>query len=129
MNLNTFLSKLLGGNKASRDAKLIRPIVDQVLAAYPNIQKLTNDELRAKTKELQNTVQHAADDLKEKIETLKGKIEETPIEDRVVIFNQIDKLEKEVLERYEEALNNILPDALPSSRTRHAASLKMRKSK
>ena len=111
MNLNTFLSKLLGGNKASRDAKLIRPIVDQVLAAYPNIQKLTNDELRAKTKELQNTVQHAADDLKEKIETLKGKIEETPIEDRVVIFNQIDKLEKEVLERYEEALNNILPDA------------------
>ena len=78
MNLNTFLSKLLGGNKASRDAKLIRPIVDQVLAAYPNIQKLTNDELRAKTKELQNTVQHAADDLKEKIETLKGKIEETP---------------------------------------------------
>ena len=111
MNLNTFLSKLLGGNKASRDAKLIRPIVDQVLAAYPNIQKLTNDELRAKTKELQNTVQHAADDLKEKIETLKGKIEETPIEDRVVIFNQIDKLEKEVLERYEEALNKILPDA------------------
>ena len=111
MNLNTFLSKLLGGNKASRDAKLIRPIVDQVLAAYPNIQKLTNDELRAKTKELQNTVQHAADDLKEKIEALKGKIEETPIEDRVVIFNQIDKLEKEVLERYEEALNNILPDA------------------
>ena len=111
MNLNTFLSKLLGGNKASRDAKLIRPIVDQVLAAYPNIQKLTNDELRAKTKELQNTVQHAADDLKEKIETLKGKIEETPIEDRVVTFNQINKLEKEVLERYEEALNNILPDA------------------
>ncbi|MDO4929655.1 MAG: preprotein translocase subunit SecA [Bacteroidales bacterium] len=111
MNFNNFLSKLLGGNKATRDRRLIQPIVDQVLAAYPAIQSLSNDELRAKTKELQNSVQHSADDLKEKIEVLKAKIEETPIEDRVVIFNQIDKLEKDVLERFEDALTKILPDA------------------
>lgn len=42
---------------------------------------------------------------------MKAKIEETPIEDRVVIFNQIDKLEKEVLDRYEDALNQVLPEA------------------
>ncbi len=107
MSINSFLSKLLGGNKATRDNKLIRPLVEEVLAIYPSIKELSNDELRAKTKELQNTVQHSADDLKEKIEALKGKIEETPIEDRVVIFNQIDKLEKEVLERFEEALDKV----------------------
>lgn len=111
MNFNQILSKLLGGNKASRDRKEIQPIVDQVLAVYPTIEALSNDELRAKTKELQHDIQHSADDLKEKVATLKQKIEATPIEDRVVIFNQIDKIEKDILERYEEALNKALPTA------------------
>ena len=110
MDINSILSKLFG-NKSTRDMKLIQPIVEQVKAASPAIEALDNDALRAKTKELQHEVQHSADDLKEKIEGLKAKIEETPIEDRVVIFNQIDKLEKEVLDRYEEALNKILPEA------------------
>ena len=110
MDINSILSKLFG-NKSTRDMKLIQPIVEQVKAASPAIEALDNDALRAKTKELQHDVQHSADDLKEKIEGLKAKIEETPIEDRVVIFNQIDKLEKEVLDRYEEALNRILPEA------------------
>ena len=56
-------------------------------------------------------MQHSADDLKEKIADLKAKIEETPIEEREVIFNQIDKLEKEVLDRMEEALNEVQPIA------------------
>ena len=111
MNFNQILSKLLGGNKASRDRKEIQPIVDQVLAVYPTIEALSNDELRAKTKELQHTIQHSADDLKKKVAALKEKIEATPIEDRVVIFNQIDKIEKDILERYEEALNKALPTA------------------
>lgn len=111
MNINSILSKLLGGNKASRDRKLIQPLVDEVLAAYPAISQLSHDGLRAKTKELQAEVQHSADDLKEKIQALKDKIEETNIENRVDIFNQIDKLEKEVLERYETALDKVRPVA------------------
>ncbi len=109
MDINKFLSKLFG-NKSTRDMKLIQPWVEKVKAAYPAIQALDNDALRAKTKEIQQTIQNSANDLKEKIETLKGKIESTPIEDRELIFNQIDKLEKEVLERFEEALNNALPE-------------------
>ena len=110
MDINKFLSKLFG-NKSTRDMKLIQPWVEKVKAAYPAIQALDNDALRAKTKELQEKIQSSANDLKEKIAELKAKVEETPIEDREVIFNQIDKLEKEVLERYEVALNEALPDA------------------
>ena len=40
------------GNKSSRDMKLIQPFVEKVKAAYSDIQKLDNDGLRAKTKEL-----------------------------------------------------------------------------
>ena len=110
MDINKFLSRIFG-NKSTRDMKLIQPWVNKVKEASESIEKLSNDGLRGKTKELQQTIQASADDIKEKIAALNAKIEDTPIEDREVIFNQIDKLEKEVLERYEEALNAALPDA------------------
>lgn len=91
--------------------KEIQPWVEKIKKAEPAIQALDNDALRAKTQELKGIVQGSADDLKKQITELKGKIEETPIEDREPIFNQIDKLEKEVLERYDKKLDEILPEA------------------
>ena len=110
MGFNEFLSKLFG-NKATRDMKEIVPWVEKVKAAYPDINKLSNDELRAKTKELQKFVKDSATDLREKIDELKSKVEETELEQREGLFVQIDKLEKEVLDRYEKALDEILPQA------------------
>ena len=110
MNFNNFLKSLFG-DKSNRDMKLIQPIVEKVKAAYPEIQKLSNDELRAKTKELQQYVQDSAKEQKQQIAELKAKIENTPIDEREDIFNKIDKLEKEVLDLYEQALNEVLPTA------------------
>ena len=59
-------------------------------------------------------MQSSADDIKAKIAEVKAKVEETPIEDRSSLFSQIDKLEKEVLERYEKALNEVMPVYFPS---------------
>ena len=108
MDINKILSKLFG-NKSSRDMKQIQPWVEKIKSEYPAILNLDHDALRAKTRSIQKTIQSSADDLKEKIEVLKKKIEDTPIEDRELIFIQIDKLEQEVLERYEKALNDALP--------------------
>ena len=93
MNLNKILQALFG-NKSSRDMKLIQPIVEKIKAEYENIKVLSNDELRAKTKEIQRYVQDSAKEQKEKIAELKATIEDTPIDEREAIFNQIDKLEK-----------------------------------
>ena len=110
MGFTNFLTSLFG-NKSSRDMKLIQPLVDKVKAAYPEIQALDNDSLRAKTKEIQKYVQDSARDLKAKIEELKSTIEDTPIDQRESIFHQIDKLEKEALDKYEAALNDVMPVA------------------
>ncbi len=110
MNFNKFLQSLFG-NKSTRDMKLIQPLVEKVKAMYPEIEKLTNDELRARTKEIQAYVQNSAKEQKEKIAALKAKIEETPIDEREAIFNEVDKLEKEALEVYEKALNEVMPVA------------------
>ena len=91
--------------------KLIQPLVEKVKAAYPAVQVLSNDELRAKTKEIQQFVQDSAKEQKEQIEALKAKIEDTPIDEREVIFNEIDKLDKKALEIYEKALDEVMPVA------------------
>ena len=110
MNFNKFLKSLFG-DKSSRDMRLIQPLVETVKKAYPDIQKLSNDELRAKTKEIQKYVQDSAKEQKDKIAELKAKIEETAIDEREPIFEEIDKLEKEALEIYEKALNEVMPTA------------------
>jgi preprotein translocase, SecA subunit len=110
MNFNNFLKSMFG-DKSSRDMKLIQPLVEKAKAAYPDIQKLSNDELRAKTKEIQTYVQDAAKPFLEKIDELKAKIEDTPIDEREPIFDEIDKLDKEMLEALEKALNDVMPVA------------------
>ncbi len=66
MNFNKIL-KALFGDKSARDMHLIQPLVEKVKAVYPEIQALSNDELRQKTKEIQKFVQAAANEENEKI--------------------------------------------------------------
>ena len=111
MSIVSVLTKIFG-NKASRDMREIQPIVEVIKQTYTHIDQLSNDELRAKTKEIQQQVQHCADDIRAEIQATRDKIETLPIEERETHFNHIDKLEKEVLERMEEELNKVLPEAL-----------------
>ena len=110
MNINSFLTSLFG-NKSSRDMKLIQPLVETVKEAYPDIEKLSNDELRAKTQEIKTYVQAAAKPFQDKIEELKAQVEETPIDEREPIFIEIDKQDKDMLEALEKALNDVMPVA------------------
>ena len=109
MNFNKFLKSLFG-DKSSRDMKLIQPLVEKVKAVSPEIEKLDNDALRQRTKTLQQQVQDSAKEQKARIEELKATIENTPIDERADIFAQIDKIEKEVLDIYEKALDEVMPE-------------------
>ncbi len=110
MGFNEFLSAIFG-NKSKRDMKEIQPWVDKIKAAYPEVEKLSNDELRAKTEELKKYIYDSATKEREKVAELKAKIETLELEDREELFAQIDKLEKEILEIYEKALDEVLPVA------------------
>ena len=109
MNFTKILRSLFG-DKSSRDMKLIQPLVEKVKAVYPEIQKLDNDALRQRTKDIQHFVQDSANQQKQEIEKLKATIEDTPIDERADIFAKIDKLEKEVLDIYEKALDEVMPE-------------------
>ena len=107
MNFNKILKSLFG-DKSSRDMKLIQPLVEKAKAFTPQVEAMSNDELRQRTKELQQQVQASAKEQKAQIAELKAKIEDTPIDERADIFAQIDKIEKEVLEIYEKALDEVM---------------------
>jgi preprotein translocase subunit SecA len=110
MGFNDFLSAIFG-NKSKRDMKEIQPWVDKIKAAYPEVEKLTNDELRAKTQELKKYIYDSAAKERAKADELKASIEGLELEDREEVFAQIDKIEKDILEIYEKALDEVLPVA------------------
>ncbi|MDR3119076.1 MAG: preprotein translocase subunit SecA [Mediterranea sp.] len=110
MGFNELISKLFG-NKAARDMKEIQPWVDRIKAVYPEIEKLDNDALRAKTEELKAYIRQSVSAELATVEELKASIESLELEDREDVFARIDKLEKEILEIYERTLDEVLPVA------------------
>ena len=110
MDINNILKKLFG-NKSTRDMKEIQPHVEKIKQVFESIDALDNDALRAKTQELRDQVQHSVDELRAEISREKEKVETLPLEDRESVFNHIDKLEKEVLDRLETELDKVMYEA------------------
>src|SRR5574344_1704353 len=109
MSFNEFIGKLFG-NKATRDMKEIQPWVEKIKQAYPKYEGLSNDELRSSVVEIKKRVSDFVIPEKTRVAELKAKVEDTELEDRAELFGQIDKLEKEILDRYEVVLDEVLPD-------------------
>lgn len=110
MGWNNFISKIVG-NKAQRDLNEINPAVKRVKAAYAEIEKLSHDELRNKTKELEARIQEYVAAEKAQIAELKAGIEAIDMDKRETVWSQVDKLEKDVIDKYEKVLDEVLPEA------------------
>jgi preprotein translocase subunit SecA len=110
MGFNEFLSKMFG-NKSQHDLREIMPVVEKIKEAYEVISKLTNDEVRQRTKAIKQEIQAYVAEENDRIIELKETIESEPLEKREKIYDEIDKLEKNVLEKYEEILDKLVPEA------------------
>jgi len=109
MGLNDILGKLFG-NKSQRDLREINPYVDKIKAAYPTIQALSHDELRAKSSEIRKRVLDYVSAERNKVAELKATIETLEIDQREDVWAEIDKLEKEITEKFEVVLEEVLPE-------------------
>ena len=108
-----FLSKLFG-TKSDRDLKEVKPFLDATLKVYPEIQQLTNDQLRAKTVEFKERIRKEVEAEENELATLRQRIEEEydmPIDEKEEIYKRIDKLEKDSYDKTQKVLNDILPEA------------------
>jgi preprotein translocase subunit SecA len=107
-----FISKLFG-NKSERDLKSIQPLVEKIKAEFAKLENITNDELRAMTLDFKERIAQGLADIDNDIQSAKEQAEspELGVEEKVDLYTQIDKLEKDRNKALEEVLMTILPEA------------------
>ncbi len=103
--------KVFVGDKKKQDLKLLQPIVPKVHSFEETISQLTNDELRAKTNAFKQTIQEGVATFNKQISDLEAQLETAALDDKEVIYEQIDKLNDKAYEKTEEILNEIQAEA------------------
>lgn len=112
MSVVASLIKLFFGSKADKDRKAIEPAVAQIKAVYPEIAKLSNDELRARTLALRQGIADAIAPAKNQIAELTASMElpEATIAQKEEMGRSIDRIKKEINQTIEEELTRIMPE-------------------
>lgn len=104
--------KKVFGTKSERDMKQVKPILEKVLAAYESIDKLSNDELRAKAEDLKRRIREVEEPFEKRIAEIKEQLEsDVPVSQKESLATESDKLVKDEDAEIEKILNEILPDA------------------
>jgi preprotein translocase subunit SecA len=110
--INNLLGKFLG-NKSDKDMKDLKPIVVEINKHFDSYASISNDDLRAKTLEFKRRIAEGTKALQSEMDALRERIENdnTDVAEKEEIYEQIDKLDKDLLEQLEEVLREILPEA------------------
>ncbi len=110
--IQNILKKILGDN-TKNVFKDINPLVDRTKEEFEKLNSITNDELRVKTQEFKSKIKAYTAEIDGKIDELKAQTqdENTDVDAKDEIFQEIDKLELESNARLEEVLLDILPEA------------------
>ncbi len=113
MDILSSIIKLMFGSKADKDRKEIEPYVEKIRAIYPSITALSNDELRAKSAALRQSIADYIAPDEAQIVELKSQLEKHDISlaDKESISKQVDDITKSIDQKIEQKLDEILPEA------------------
>ena len=111
MALADILKKVFG-SKSDRDMKQVKPMLDKVLAAYPGIDALSDDELRARSAALRAKIFAVEKPFEDRIAEIKAELEkDIPVSEKEALATESDKLVKDEDDAIEKCLDEILPEA------------------
>ena len=105
-----FIKKLFP-DKKTKDVASLQPIVDEILSEYEKIKDLSDDQLKAKTTEFKQKIQDGTAEIREKIDHLNKRLQSNEEFERHTVYDELDELNEELTARYEEILDEILPEA------------------
>ncbi|MDL5046737.1 preprotein translocase subunit SecA [Oscillatoria amoena NRMC-F 0135] len=108
-----FIAKIFG-TKSEKDIKRIMPLVEQTRQEEAKLSALTNDQLRAKTTEIQNFINQELMEIDDQLAALHQRIADNPeldISEKETIFIEIDSLEETRNKELEKVLMKVLPQA------------------
>ncbi len=111
MALADILKKIFG-SKSDRDMRVIKPVLDQILALYPEIDKLSNDELRARSSAIRERIAAVEKPFEDRIAEIKLQLDQDiPVTEKEDLASESDRLVKEEDEAIEKVLAEVLPEA------------------
>jgi preprotein translocase subunit SecA len=103
--------KKIFGDKHSKDFKLLWPVVEEINEEYEKIKGLTDDQLKEKTTEFRGKIEDYVAETKQKIDEIKEKLQSDEDFDRQGAYDDLDELDEELNDKYEEILDELLPEA------------------
>ncbi|NMB81187.1 MAG: DEAD/DEAH box helicase, partial [Ignavibacteria bacterium] len=108
---NSLLKKIFG-DKNERWTKDLWPVVEEINGYFDQLKNLTDDELRAKTTEFKNKISAETEELRNHLDDLKNKLQEvSSAEEKHSLYDEIEQINKELDEKYEQILDELLPEA------------------
>ena len=111
MSFASFIGKIFG-SKSERDYKAVKPILDKILAVYPEIDALSDDDIRARSAALRARLQEVEKPFEDRIAEIKAELDkDIPVEEKEKLAGESDKLVKDEDEAIEKCLDAILPEA------------------
>ena len=105
------LFKKIFGDKNTKDVNDLIPIVAEINEEFAKLQNLTDDELRNKTAEFKLKLQDDTAEIRTKLEDLHLRLQTDEDFDRQAAYDQVDALEDDLHDKYEEVLDELLPQA------------------
>jgi len=111
MSLASVISKLFG-SKAERDYKAVKPLLQKILDVYPEIDALSNDELRSHSAALREKMKEVEAPFESRIKEIRAELEkDIPVSEKEKLAGESDKLVKDEDKAIEDALSEMLPEA------------------
>ncbi len=104
--------KKIFGSKADRDYKAVKPTLQKILAVYPEIDALSNDDLRARSAALKQRLREVEAPFEDRMAQIREELgKDIPVSEKEKLATESDKLVKDEDEAIEKCLTEILPDA------------------
>ena len=111
MPIANILKKIFG-SKSDRDMRVIRPVLDQILQVYPEIDALTNDQLRERSAGIRARIAAVEKPFEDRIAQIKEELaKDIPVSQKEELATESDKLVKDEDKAIEQILAEVLPEA------------------
>ena len=110
-----FIKKIVG-TKNDREIKRIRPYVDEINKLEPDFERLSDDELRAKTAQFKQRLAEATAALKSELEETQNRASVADPDEREELKTHAEELDKELRQKEAEVLEQLLPEAFAAVR-------------